>query len=710
MTGTDAAPREGAPRRDGPWGAVRDRLGRGSSSSEGPAAKPPWRVEGMGGDPAPDGRPARSPWARFWWLLIVLLAVNWIISSLLLGPSPRDTVSYTFFTQQVSAGNVAEVTSTAETIEGSFKKAVSYTPQGGKAEQVERFTTQRPTFAQDDLFQQLQSHGVPVNANPPDQGPSVLVQLLLGFGPTLLLVWLLVSFGRRLAGGGAGGPLGAFGRSRATLYRPESGPRTTFADVAGIDEVENEVSEIVDYLRDPEKYRRLGAQIPHGVLLSGPPGGGKTLLARAVAGEADVPFFSISASEFIEAIVGVGASRVRDLFDQAKKVAPAIIFIDELDAIGRSRGGAQSLGGNDEREQTLNQILTEMDGFTGNEGVVVLAATNRPEILDSALLRPGRFDRRVTVSPPDLAGRREILAVHTRGVPLAPDVDLERVAASTPVMVGADLRNLVNEAALLAARRGHDRVAAADFADALEKIVLGTVRGIMLSPEEKERTAFHESGHALLGMLTPGADPVRKVSIIPRGQALGVTFQAPAADRYGYSARYLRGRITGALGGRAAEEVVYGDVTTGAESDLDQVSTIARQMVGRWGMSHALGPVTVLPPPGQESPFGDGVAPATKELVDREVRRIVDECYDEAVATLVANRSRLDRLAHTLLRTETLNEDDAYAAAGVDREQAPGALARGEVPGVPPAPGMPPDEPASGAEDGLPLTSGRSPS
>ena len=332
----------------------------------------------------------------------------------------------------------------------------------------------------------------------------------------------------------------------------------------------------------------------------------------------------MSASEFIEAIVGVGASRVRDLFDQAKKVAPAIVFIDELDSIGRSRG-AQSFGGNDEREQTLNQILTEMDGFTGTEGVVVLAATNRPEILDPALLRPGRFDRRVTVSPPDLTGRRQILAVHTRTVALAPDVDLDAVAASTPGMVGADLANLVNEAALLAARRGHDRVGAADVADALEKIVLGSVRGIVLSAEERERTAYHEAGHALLGMLTPGADPVRKVSIIPRGRALGVTFQAPAVDRYGYSARYLRGRIVGALGGRAAEEVVYRDVTTGAESDLDQVTGIARQMVGRWGMSDAVGPLTVLPPPGQESAF-DGVAPATRELVDREARRIVDEC------------------------------------------------------------------------------------
>ena len=449
--------------------------------------------------------------------------------------------------------------------------------------------------------------------------------------------------------------------------------------MAGIDEVKNEVTEIVDFLRDPDKYRRLGAKIPRGVLLSGPPGGGKTLLARAVAGEAQVPFFSISASEFIEAIVGVGASRVRDLFDQAKKVAPAIIFIDELDSIGRSRGGAQSLGGNDEREQTLDQILTEMDGFTGAEGVVVLAATNRPEILDPALLRPGRFDRRVTVNPPDLAGRRQILAVHTRDVPLAPDVDLDAVAAATPGMVGADLANLVNEAALLGARRGHVRVGAADFADALEKIVLGTARGITLSREERERTAYHEAGHALLGMLTPGADPVRKVSIIPRGQALGVTFQAPAADRYSYTVTYLRGRIVGALGGRAAEEVVYSDISTGAESDLDQVTSIARQMAGRWGMSDAVGPLTVLPPSGQESPLAaDPVGPATKELVDREVRRIVDECHSQAVATLTAHRGQLDRLAHALFAAETLDEDEAYAAAGVTKESAPGVGAEHE--------------------------------
>ncbi|HEX5205267.1 ATP-dependent zinc metalloprotease FtsH [Paractinoplanes rhizophilus] len=664
-----------------------------------PPAQPPrphpWRVEGAppghGQDPQPPRQ--RPAWVRFGWMLLVLLAINWVISSVLLSPPERTSVSYTFFLTQVQAANVAEITSTGDTIEGQFTKKVSYTPSGEtKAEEVDRFTTQRPSFADDNLFAQLQTNKVPVNANPPDAPAPIWQQILVGFGPTLLLVGLFIWISRRAAAGlgGAGGALGGFGRSRAKLYQPESGPRTTFADVAGIEEVEQEVTEIVDFLREPDKYRRLGAQIPHGVLLSGPPGTGKTLLARAVAGEAQVPFFSIAASEFIEAIVGVGASRVRDLFEQAKKVAPSIIFIDELDAIGRARGGAQSFGGNDERDQTLNQILTEMDGFNGSEGVVVIAATNRAEILDQALLRPGRFDRRVTVSPPDQKGRRAILAVHTRGVPIAPGVDLDSLASTTPGMVGADLKNLVNEAALLAARRGHTQVEMADFSDSLEKITLGTVRGIMLTPDERERTAFHESGHALLGMLTPGADPVRKISIIPRGQALGVTFQSPSTDRYGYSAKYLRGRIIGALGGRAAEEVVYGDMTTGAESDLDQVSNIARQMVGRWGMSDAIGPVTVLPPPGQESPLGlDGVAPATKELIDAEVRKIVEECYAEALELLRGHRAQLNSLAQKLLQSETLDEDDAYAAAGVDRATAPGAVARGEAPGGHPAPGIP---------------------
>jgi len=638
-----------------------------SRQSQPPRQEPkqPWRVEGHKDEPQQQQRTMPPPRSRFWWAVIAILALN-IILSFALSPKPsRPSVPYTLFFKQVQVGNVAEISSKGEEIQGTFKKAVTY-PPGKDSKQVTKFQTIRPDFGDDGLTQALLKENVPVNAHKVDTGTPLWQTLIFGFGPTLLLVGLFIALARRSS---AGGMLGSFGRSTAKRYE-HSADRTTFKDVAGIDEAEDELEEVVDFLRNPDRYTRVGGAIPKGVLLAGPPGTGKTLLARAVAGEADVPYFSISASEFIEAIVGVGASRVRDLFAQAKTAAPAIIFIDELDAIGRSRGGGASFGGNDEREQTLNQILTEMDGFTGTEGVIVLGATNRPEILDQALLRPGRFDRRVFVNPPDKDGRRAILEVHTRSVPLAPDVDLGQVAASTPGMVGADLRNLVNEAALTAARRNHDRVQANDFSDALEKIVLGTERRITLSAEERERTAYHEAGHAVLGMIEPGADPVRKVSIIPRGQALGVTFQSPSSDRYGYGAQYLRGRIIGALGGRAAEQIIYGDVTTGAESDLEQVTSIARQMVGRWGMSEAVGLVSVLPRPGNESPFpaADSNAPAesTRELVDAEVRRIVDECYVLAVERLNDNRDRLDSLAKALLAHETLDERDAYAAAGFD--------------------------------------------
>ena len=634
----------------------------------------PWRVEGHpeGEAPEPGGqRPSMLPSAgrRFWWVLLGLFALNFILSLALSGKAERLTVPYTLFYRQVQQGNVREISSKGDEIQGTFRVAVRYPPgKGGRSNA--KFQTVRPTFGDDGLSKLLIAKNVTVNARAVDTGTPLWQTILFGFGPTLLLVGLFVFLARRSS---AGGVLGSFGRSGARRYE-HSAERTTFKDVAGIDEAEEELVEVVDFLRNPGRYLRVGGAIPKGVLLAGPPGTGKTLLARAVAGEADVPFFSISASEFIEAIVGVGASRVRDLFNQAKQAAPAIIFIDELDAIGRARGGGVSLGGHDEREQTLNQILTEMDGFTGTEGVIVLGATNRPEVLDPALLRPGRFDRRVFVNPPDRDGRRKILEVHTRSVPLADDVDLGQVASSTPGMVGADLRNLVNEAALTAARRNHDRVTQADFSDALEKIVLGTERRITLSPEERERTAYHESGHALLGMLEPGADPVRKVSIIPRGQALGVTFQSPESDRYGYGADYLRGRIVGALGGRAAEELVYGDVTTGAESDLEQITNIARQMVGRWGMSAAVGLVSVLPRPGNEQalfPGIDGSAPseATRQLVDAEVRRIVDECYVRALDRLRENRDRLDSLAKALLANETLNEPEAYAAAGFERRR-----------------------------------------
>jgi cell division protease FtsH len=629
----------------------------------------PWRVEGArrsGGDTGPERPRLFGP--RFWMLLLGLLVLNWVLSAFLVRAPERTEVPYTLFRAQVEAGNVASVTGIEDAIDGDFKNPVRV-PVDDQTQEVTRFSTRRPSFAADDnLWELLSEHNVEVSAEPPP-GPSLLERVLLGFGPTLLLVGLFVLLARRAAGGAGGaGALGGFGRSRARRYEPESGKRTTFADVAGIDEVEDEVAEIVDFLKNPDRYRRLGAMVPKGVLLAGPPGTGKTLLARAVAGEADVPFYFVSASEFIEFIVGVGASRVRDLFETAKNNAPAIIFIDELDAIGRARGGSLSVGGHDEREQTLNQILTEMDGFTGTESVIVLGATNRPEILDPALLRPGRFDRRLTISPPDQAGRRQILDVHVRGVPLAPDVDLDAVASATPGMVGAELANLVNEAALQAARRNHTQVHLADFTDALEKIVLGSERRIMLSAEDRRRTAYHEAGHALLGMLTPGADPVRKISIVPRGHALGVTFQSPDADRYSYSASYLRGRIAGMLAGRAAEELVYDDVTTGAENDLEQATGIAKQMVGRWGMSEKVGMLSALPDPRREQPLtlgGDDTSPATRELVETEARRILDQGYDQALQTLRANRHRLDALVEALLRTETLDAADAYRAAGV---------------------------------------------
>jgi cell division protease FtsH len=653
-------------------GSSRPPRQRAESPGRASEERPPWRVEGARPGPRlgrmtdDRGRPRPS----FWTLVALMFLANWVLSSLLLQEPDRADVPYTFFRAQVEAGNVTEITSTEDAIEGRFKKGVRYPPGNDKdAAEVDRFTTYRPSFAEDELFQLLSDKGVQVDAKAPP-GPSFLERLLLGFGPTLLFVGLLFFVSRRaMAGaGGMGGIGGGLGRSKAQRYDPEAGKRVTFEDVAGIDDVEDEVAEIVDFLKNSERYRRLGATVPKGVLLSGPPGTGKTLLARALAGEADVPFFTVSASEFIEMIVGVGASRVRDLFEQAKKAAPAIIFIDELDAIGRARGGSNSIGGHDEREQTLNQILTEMDGFTGAEGVIVLGATNRPEILDSALLRPGRFDRRLVISPPDQAGRRAILDVHVRHVPLADDVDLDVVASSTPGMVGAELKNLINEAAILAARRGEDHVTPADFNDALEKIVLGTARRVVMPEDERRRTAYHEGGHALLGMLTPGADPVRKISIIPRGHALGVTFQSPDEDRYGYSAGYLVGRLAGMLGGRAAEQVVYGEGSTGAESDLEQATRIARQMVGRWGMSPAVGPVSVLPGPGQESMFGfdgNGPSPATRELLDREVRRLLDEAAQRAEKVLTEHRPNLDALVEALLRCESLDTEEAYRAAGV---------------------------------------------
>jgi cell division protease FtsH len=612
--------------------------------------------------------PHRSRW--FLWLVAGLLALNF--GSVLIarpGSQPRVRVAFSpYFVHAVRGGKVASIASKGDTIEGSFRVPVRYPPQDPQAVVTRLFSTEVPTFWNDNqLTALLQAHNVQINASSPTPGGSVVGALLFGLGPTLLLVGLFVFLARRAVGGGAAGALGSFGRSRARRVDPAT-IRITFADVAGIDEAKAELAEIVDFLRDPERYGRLGGRMPHGVLLAGAPGTGKTLLARAVAGEAHAAFFSISASEFIEAIVGVGASRVRDLFTKAKEAAPAIIFIDELDAIGCSRQGSVAVtGANDEREQTLDQILTEMDGFDSVEAVAVLAATNRPEILDPALLRPGRFDRRVAVQPPDRLGRRKILDVHTRALPLADSVDLDALAASTPGMVGADLANLANEAALLAARRQHERVERADFTDSLEKILLGAPRGIVLSPMDRERTAYHEAGHALVGMLTPGADPVRKVSIIPRGMALGVTLAAPDDDQVSYTLEDLVAKLHVAVAGRVAEELVYGTSTTGAESDIQQLTAIARQMVGRWGMSEAVGLVSVLPLDGRSQllPGASETSQATQQLVDDEVRRMSDDAHRHVTELLGVHRDQLDALTQALLEAETLDGIDAYRAAGL---------------------------------------------
>ena len=634
--------------------------------SDGPPqrqADQPWRTEGL---PKGHGeRPRRPRWVR----LVAWIVGGYLVLFLLTTMQDQmsgaaEAIAYTEFTTQVEKGNVAEIFARGDTIEGQLKAAASV--PGKTDADYTKFTTERPTFANDDLYGALEKSGTTVRATPVVQQRGALWNLLISFAPILLLVgfylWLFRRQQRAAAGGGLSGLLGG---GQKKPVDPES-VRTTFEDVAGIDEVKSEITEIVDYLKDPDKYRRLGARAPKGVLLAGAPGTGKTLLARATAGEAGVPFFSASASEFIEAIVGVGASRVRDLFKEARKVAPAIVFIDEIDTIGRRRGGAGSFGGgHDEGEQTLNQILTEMDGFSGTEGVVTLAATNRADVLDPALLRPGRFDRTITVHAPDQSGREAILRVHARGKPLAADVDLGAMAKSTPGMTGADLANLLNEAALAAARTGRSEIHQHDLTDALEKIQLGTARNVVMPEEERRRAAYHEGGHALLGMIQVGADPVRKVSIIPRGRALGVTLSTPEMDRYGYDAGYLRGRIIGALGGMAAEQEVLGVVTTGAESDLETATRIARSMVGRWGMSAAVGPVSVLPSDG------DPRAVASESLlntVDEEVRRLIDECYQEARRLLRENRDRLDGIAEQLLQHETLDEADAYAAAGITHE------------------------------------------
>jgi len=626
------------------------------------------------------GLPPRGAWAVF----LALLFVNYLLARYLFpGPDEPIKIPYTVFKESAANGNVVAIYSRGTSIEGRLKAPMTWPreaaakgqgPKGMPPQQPrtsETFTTELPAFVDPGLEAFLIDHHVEMSAVPIREG-TALSTLLFGFGPAILLIGFYVWMYRRTAAGGGIGGLMGIGRSQARRYDQESATKVTFDDVAGIDEAENELVEIVDFLKSPDKYTRLGGTAPKGVLLIGAPGTGKTLLAKAVAGEAGVPFFSMSAAEFVEMIVGVGAARVRDLFKQAREHAPAIIFIDEIDAIGRARG-QMAIGGASEQEQTLQQILTEMDGFTGREGIIVLAATNQPDVLDRALLRPGRFDRRVVVNLPDKAGRQAILRVHTRKVPLASDVDLDELAASTPGFSGADLKNLANEAALLAARRGQNDVRRKDFLDSLEKIVLGPERPLLLSREDRERIAYHESGHAILGLVVAGADPVHRVSIVPRGQALGVTYQRPQTDRYNYPEGYLRARIVGMLGGRAAEEVVYGTRTTGAENDIEQATSMARNMVTRWGMSDKLGMVQLAPREnrylgtvagyGGDKPFSD----QTARQIDAEVHRIIDECHDEAKRLLGVHRKALDALVRALLERETLNEEEILEVTELPR-------------------------------------------
>ncbi|WP_240721052.1 ATP-dependent zinc metalloprotease FtsH [Pseudarthrobacter sp. NamE2] len=598
------------------------------------------------------------PWL---WLAVLYLGFFMIFSFQDRAAAPA-AVAYSEFKSQVRDNNVAEVFSRGDTIEGKLRQEKPR--PGSEGKNYVQFVTERPTFADDNLLAALEANDVTVRATPLVQERGVLVNLLISIAPIALLVLFYLWLFKRQAGMFGMGGLSGLGNKKFKPVNPEN-IRVTFKDVAGIDEVEGEISEVVDFLKGPEKYQAIGARPPKGVLLSGPPGTGKTLLARATAGEAGVPFFHVSSSEFVEMVVGVGASRVRELFQAAREAAPSMIFIDEIDAIGRKRGGSLAVGGHDEREQTLNQILTEMDGFSSSEGVVVLAATNRPDVLDPALLRPGRFDRSITVHAPDQAGRLQILTVHARNVKLDAGADLEALSRVTPGMTGAELANLVNEAALLAVKRGHAAVGQRDLLDALEKVQLGTVRNVVMPPEERRRTAYHESGHALLGMLEDGADPVRKISIIPRGRALGVTLSTPDTDRYGYDENYLRGRIVGALGGMAAERLVFGVVTSGAESDLQTSTHLARMMVGRWGMSRGIGPVQVLPEEGD--PRALGVSEGMLDLLAEETRSLVDQCYDRALSLLQENRWRLECLVEQLLARETLDEQEIYEAAGLQR-------------------------------------------
>ncbi|MCW5621537.1 MAG: ATP-dependent zinc metalloprotease FtsH [Burkholderiales bacterium] len=558
--------------------------------------------------------------------------------------APQKAVDYSQFIEEVKQGHVAKVT-----IEGRVLKGVKSTG--------EKFTTYSPSDPW--LVSDLLKAGVIIEAKPEEE-PSLLMNIFVSWFPMLLLIGVWIFFMRQMQGGGRGGAF-SFGKSRARML-DEGNNTITFADVAGCEEAKEEVKELVEFLRDPSKFQKLGGRIPRGVLMVGSPGTGKTLLAKAIAGEAKVPFFSISGSDFVEMFVGVGAARVRDMFDQAKKHAPCIVFIDEIDAVGRQRGAGLG-GGNDEREQTLNQLLVEMDGFEGNSGVIVIAATNRPDVLDPALLRPGRFDRQVVVPLPDIRGREQIINVHMRKVPVAPDVRPDILARGTPGFSGADLANLVNEAALFAARSNKRLVDMEDFERAKDKIMMGAERrSMVMSEEERRNTAYHESGHAVVAKLLPKADPVHKVTIIPRGRALGVTMQLPEQDRYAYDSVYLLNRIAVLFGGRIAEEVFMDQMTTGASNDFERATQMARDMVTRYGMSDALGPMVYGENEGEvflgrSITTHKNMSEATMQQVDAEIRRIIDQQYSLARKLLEDNRDKVEAMAKALLEWETIDSD-----------------------------------------------------
>ncbi len=594
-------------------------------------------------------------------IIIGVILLGWYLFQYFFNTGSSSTnantieIPYSTFYQQVQAGNVKQVTFQGQDAIGEFYKPVTVTDtSSGTSKTGTSFHFTQLPNGDPNLTTLLNANHVSYSAKPPSDN-NTLINVLINFLPWILIIGVFFFIARRATQGQQN--IFSFGKSKAKVII-EDKPSTTFADVAGVDEAKNDLVEVVEFLKTPTKFQRLGGKIPRGILLVGPPGTGKTLLARAVAGEAGVPFFSMSGSEFVEVLVGVGASRVRDLFDQAKKASPSIIFIDEIDAVGRQRGS--SINSNDEREQTLNQLLVEMDGFDIRQAVVVIAATNRPDGLDKALLRPGRFDRRVTVERPDWNGRLAILKIHAKGVPLASDVDLITIARATPGMVGADLANLINEAALLAARRNLEAVTQSCFDEALDKILIGAERPLILSEHDLNVVAYHEGGHALTGLLTENVDPVTKVTIVPRGQALGVTQYSPLDDRYNYSKEYLEAQLVTALGGRAAEEVAIGQITTGAENDLQRVTAIARQMITRWGMSDRLGTISFSE---REDPFaGTALATGSREysektasVIDEEVNRIVKWAYDQAVKLLTDHRKTLDRIAKALRLHETLD-------------------------------------------------------